>query len=146
MKDDETRKIAVAPLSSKAFFKWASLALLIPFYKIWETTINAPHVTANVTQKLTLDKNFGEGVHFFEKVILVKNKDEIRLMASTCSHLGCQINKVENGELVCPCHGSRYDLQGKPLKGPATQPLHEVKFEMEKKLNQQFCGLKSDKT
>lgn len=132
MKVDDTRKIADALLSRKAFFKWASLALLIPFYKVWKTMINAGQVTANITQELTLDENFGDGVHFFEKVILVKNGDEIRLMSSTCSHLGCRINKIENGELVCPCHGSRYDLQGKPLKGPANQPLQEVKFEIAK--------------
>lgn len=132
MKDDDTRKIAAAPLNRKTFFKWASLALLIPFCKVWETMVNAGQVTTNVTQELTLDASFGEGVHFFEKVILVKNGNEIRLLASTCSHLGCRINKVENGELICPCHGSRYDLQGKPLKGPANQPLHEVKFEIAK--------------
>jgi Rieske Fe-S protein len=39
-----------------------------------------------------------------------------------CTHLGCTVN-VTPKELICPCHGSSFDRQGKVLKGPAVRPL-----------------------
>jgi Rieske Fe-S protein len=133
MKDDDTRKIAAAPLSRKTFFKWASLALIIPFYKLLESTANSKQANGIVKRELIVDAHFADGVHFYDKVILIKDKNEFRMLASKCSHLGCRINKVENGELVCPCHGSRYNLFGEPSKGPAIGSLAEIQFEKEQR-------------
>ncbi len=47
----------------------------------------------------------------------------------TCTHQGCGISKRRD-ELVCPCHGSRFDLQGAVLNGPATEPLPRYEVEV----------------
>jgi ubiquinol-cytochrome c reductase iron-sulfur subunit len=39
-----------------------------------------------------------------------------------CTHLGCVPGRSKDGWL-CPCHGSRYDLSGRILKGPAPRNL-----------------------
>ena len=39
-----------------------------------------------------------------------------------CTHLGCTVS-VTPEHFVCPCHGSRFDLEGKVLTGPADRPL-----------------------
>lgn len=45
-------------------------------------------------------------------------------VSPTCTHLGCLVsfNRVERA-WECPCHGSRFDLDGAVLQGPATRPL-----------------------
>ena len=41
----------------------------------------------------------------------------------TCTHLRCRVAPVEGGGFTCPCHGSRYDDEGRPVTGPAKEPL-----------------------
>ena len=47
--------------------------------------------------------------------------DFVALLAS-CTHRGCQPDPVGD-RLVCPCHGSEFDLEGGVLEGPAERPL-----------------------
>ena len=42
----------------------------------------------------------------------------------TCTHLGCAVEwKADQDQFVCPCHGSRYDNQGRVMDGPTKQNL-----------------------
>ena len=40
-----------------------------------------------------------------------------------CTHAGCVLTEVTGATIVCPCHGSKFDLDGSVARGPATQPL-----------------------
>jgi Rieske Fe-S protein len=39
-----------------------------------------------------------------------------------CTHAGCAV-AVKNGGIECPCHGSRFTVDGEVERGPATEPL-----------------------
>jgi carotenoid phi-ring synthase / carotenoid chi-ring synthase len=43
-----------------------------------------------------------------------------------CTHQGCLVKPEADGRYRCPCHGSRFDKQGKVLQGPAQQDLARV--------------------
>jgi nitrite reductase/ring-hydroxylating ferredoxin subunit/uncharacterized membrane protein len=58
-------------------------------------------------------------------ILLVRQSEQIFAMAETCSHLGGPLSdgQLEDGCVVCPWHGSRFDLAtGEPVDGPATVP------------------------
>jgi len=54
--------------------------------------------------------------------ILARDADGLYAMTITCTHEGCDV-APGNAILVCPCHGSRFDSNGKVLAGPAGSPL-----------------------
>jgi glycine/D-amino acid oxidase-like deaminating enzyme/nitrite reductase/ring-hydroxylating ferredoxin subunit len=51
----------------------------------------------------------------------------LHAVSATCTHLGCTVrwNGAERS-WDCPCHGSRFDLDGSVLTGPAVEPLAPV--------------------
>ncbi|WP_435281922.1 FAD-dependent oxidoreductase [Streptomyces koelreuteriae] len=48
----------------------------------------------------------------------------LHAVSARCTHLGCLVafNGAERA-WECPCHGSRFDTDGKVIQGPATKPL-----------------------
>lgn len=50
----------------------------------------------------------------------------------TCTHIGCGMyfNPLEK-TWDCPCHGSRFDVDGNVIEGPALSSLHKVKLIIE---------------
>jgi Rieske Fe-S protein len=43
--------------------------------------------------------------------------------SAVCPHDGCLVAEVVDGTIVCPCHGSRFGLDGAVRRGPAGDPL-----------------------
>ncbi|MBW4655327.1 MAG: FAD-dependent oxidoreductase [Kaiparowitsia implicata GSE-PSE-MK54-09C] len=56
------------------------------------------------------------------------DEGQVHAVSATCTHLGCIVN-WNNAEKSwdCPCHGARFDCQGKILHGPAVTPLEQIK-------------------
>ena len=71
----------------------------------------------------TADVPVGSGVIVDDVVITQPTAGEFKGFSSTCTHKGCAVNKVADGTIDCPCHGSKFNLDGTVAKGPATEPL-----------------------
>ncbi|MBP2370087.1 Rieske (2Fe-2S) protein [Pseudonocardia parietis] len=44
-------------------------------------------------------------------------------LSAICPHQGCAVSSITDGAILCPCHGSRFALDGAVVQGPAQQPL-----------------------
>jgi Rieske Fe-S protein len=83
--------------------------------------VQIEHVHAWKTQRVPLD-------------IYIKDRypDEPIALLSTCSHLGCSVKwKGESGSFDCPCHGGRYDEEGRVIAGPPPRPLTRLEVKIE---------------
>jgi len=66
------------------------------------------------------------------KVAVHRTEDgELHAVSAACTHMGCLLewNAAERS-WDCPCHGSRFDVTGDVLDGPATRPLEPVPLEL----------------
>ena len=60
---------------------------------------------------------------------VVKNQGKVEVFAINCSHLGCSVAlNADAKSFDCPCHGSRFHLDGTVLHGPAAFPLSHLKW------------------
>lgn len=66
----------------------------------------------------------GEPSFLADRRLFVFNSAEgFYAISSVCTHLGCNVRFVPGEGFACPCHGSRFDLNGQVVEGPAPRPL-----------------------
>ncbi len=64
------------------------------------------------------------GYHLGSEYILFDNGTKAWALSRRCTHLGCTINFHEKEQILeCPCHQSRFSLEGLVLHGPAQKAL-----------------------
>ena len=69
-----------------------------------------------------------DAVTFVDEVIVCRQSGEVRVFSARCTHLGCRISSAVEDLLVCPCHGSRFRLDGSVAAGPASRPLAPLPY------------------
>lgn len=70
--------------------------------------------------------------HFWkEGFLLVRRHSEFLALSHQCPHNKCRVDYVPDRQVIlCPCHGSRFDLTGAVLRGPARRPLRRYPVEV----------------
>jgi Rieske Fe-S protein len=71
----------------------------------------------------TSDVPVGSGVIVGEVVVTQPSAGVFKGLSAKCTHKGCTVNKVADGTIDCPCHGSKFNLDGTVANGPAQEPL-----------------------
>lgn len=65
--------------------------------------------------------------------ILVTHPTEgnFRAFSATCTHSGCIVSGVQEGQIACACHGARFNTEsGEPESGPARRALGKITIEV----------------
>ena len=76
--------------------------------------------------KVDLPESLAPGVAFQppgRPVALFRDPAGVYAISTVCTHLGCIVKPAADG-FHCPCHGSRFSLEGLVTRGPAPSPLH----------------------
>ena len=85
--------------------------------------------TAGIPIASTADIPVGGGTVFLKDNLVVTQPvaGEFKAFSAVCTHVGCLLDKVANGTINCPCHGSSFRIaDGGVVTGPATRPLTSV--------------------
>jgi Rieske Fe-S protein len=62
-----------------------------------------------------------------EVFVTQPNAGEFRAFDARCTHAGCAVTDVVSGEILCPCHGARYNSDtGAVIAGPAPRALGKI--------------------
>ena len=57
-------------------------------------------------------------------VVTQPAEGDFKAFSAVCPHQGCLVTEVRDEEIICPCHGSRFDITtGDVVAGPATTGL-----------------------
>jgi Rieske Fe-S protein len=67
----------------------------------------------------------GGMIYTAQKVVVTQPvKGVFKAFSAVCTHVGCLCDKVVNGTIDCPCHGSEFRISdGAVVTGPAPSPL-----------------------
>jgi Rieske Fe-S protein len=81
---------------------------------------------------LVADVPEGGGVIKGDLVITQPTAGTFKAFSKVCTHAGCDVNKVDAGVIVCPCHNSKFSIDtGEPTGGPANKALAETKVKVD---------------
>lgn len=57
-------------------------------------------------------------------VVTQPTKGSYKAFSSVCPHAGCNVSAVRDGEIICTCHDSRFNItDGSVTKGPSPKGL-----------------------
>lgn len=100
---------------------------LVKYLTSKEDRLQSPLVVYNKS----LDKNSDWQNAANARVWVKRDSRGVMALVATCTHLGCEVNyHPERKEWLCPCHGSIYDVEGRPISGPAPKALVRVAVEI----------------
>ncbi len=96
-------------------------------------TADAPPAATPQTDVLTKTSEVpvGSGVIVGDVVVTQPSSGDFKAFSTKCTHKGCAVNAVANGTIDCPCHGSKFNLDGTVAHGPATKPLESKAVSVE---------------
>jgi Rieske Fe-S protein len=56
---------------------------------------------------------------------------DVRAFSAVCTHQGCKMDRIADGKIDCPCHGSQFDANtGAVITGPASSALKAIPVEV----------------
>jgi len=120
-------------ISRRNFLKIVSYSAALPSLFLWMKSAQGKIAAAGKREIVLPLAGIADGITFRDSVIFNKEDEKLKIFSSSCTHLGCKISSFKNGELICPCHGSRFDGNGNVVNGPALNPLKEIRYSIDRK-------------
>jgi cytochrome b6-f complex iron-sulfur subunit len=122
------RFFQVAGASACTFVAGGSLAIVLDFMK--PRVLFEPPTRFEVVSPDAMDVGTvltDEAHHAY----IMRISTGFRALSSVCTHLGCITRYLADNRIIaCPCHGSRFALNGDVIAGPAPRPLPWLEMDL----------------
>lgn len=115
-------------ISRKKFFRYTFYLLGLPVLFLWQKLIDSQNLINSKKRKINITSDLPNGTTIQDELLIHKNENEISIFSARCTHLGCKITKFDSEGFICPCHGSRYDFNGKVTTGPSYKSLAKLSY------------------
>jgi cytochrome b6-f complex iron-sulfur subunit len=80
-------------------------------------TVDATSPLATVGNAVLIENGLGKFL------VSRTGQDAFTALTAVCTHFGCTIVRYDNQIYECPCHGSRFGVNGNVVRGPASSSL-----------------------
>jgi cytochrome b6-f complex iron-sulfur subunit len=122
---------------SRIIIAWFTIIILPIIYVILQYLI-PPRLRESILEKVVAGKvtdfpvDTGKIVKFNKiPVIVINTGDKFKAFNARCTHLGCIVEyRSDIKQFTCNCHGSKFDITGKNVSGPAGKPLQPLKVDI----------------
>jgi len=107
-----------------ASMKNAAKDLVITAKNFIAERVNLPEKTLN-----SIENGHGGIIEYKGKKtgVYKDNDGKVFAVSTKCAHLGCELKwNADDLTWDCPCHGSRYNYEGRWIESPTNKCLHEV--------------------
>lgn len=136
-----------AIMSRKNFLRLLNALIITFFIYIWNLLVRRSDNSESSQYKIKISPPISDGVTFYDSFYLYVSGQSVKAYSTRCTHAGCKINKEIKGQIVCPCHGSRYDsATGDVIKGPAQLPLKELSCNFDSRSKQWIISENEEST
>ena len=100
------------------------LLLLVLAYFMWTDLTLGKHVSFTDDKQAETAEFDNPQVEMNDDHAIVTQNGETNKLSRRCPHAGCNVNyDKDSNQFVCPCHQSKFNLQGEVLQGPAESNL-----------------------
>lgn len=106
-------------------------AAVIGGFGLWRYLGADPKADAEVLRIDQADiPHEGAVVYADQRVAVLRRDEQLYALSLVCTHLGCTVQVNPDG-ITCPCHGSRFNLAGEVLSGPAPRALNRLPLQIQ---------------
>ena len=110
-------------------FSWTGLGIFLTAFSaavlkfFWPRVSNRPDSSVQVG--FPDDYRPGQVVYLPDrKLFIARNAKGLLALSARCTHLGCMVVWNRDHQMfLCPCHGGKYDAEGRNVEGPPPRPL-----------------------
>ena len=116
--------LGVASAASAALFGFPVLRYLLPPARLGEER------TSEIQRNWIAPGDAMRMLVGGRPAIVINTPDGYRAYSAMCTHLGCVVRwRRGRREFFCPCHGGRFDADGRVIGGPPREPLVPLEIE-----------------
>jgi len=108
---------------------WTGVSLFIVTFFAAALRFFWPRVSSRPAMSVRVgfphDYRVGQVVYYpGRKLFIVRHEKGFLSFSARCTHLGCLVVwNVDHNMFLCPCHGGKYDAEGRNVEGPPPRPL-----------------------